>query len=355
MTGDGSGGDVYVAEALVIAESLDDAVVLGEVLYYAGIHQWCSGRLGLACESVARALEVLRDTNDLWARADAYAFKQITHACGGRFEGLDPHGPDGIELADRLGHIAAWTHGDGGRAVLSFLLSGHLDAHAAWAKRAETTWSRAGPWGTFGKLQGGVIRFFQGEWQGADEVLKAIDVPPHVWVGYFWGARLLVKSYLGHADAKDLFEENRGLLPEADEVALSGCWGFACDAVEALVVLGERDTAAGLYDVVRAHVDSGWVYWTTRMTEVSAGIAAAAGRNWRQAEEHFENAMRLAAEIPFRVAQPESRRWYAWMLIDRDNAGDKEKARALLSEATGMYEEIGMPRHVELTEELLNR
>jgi hypothetical protein len=47
------------------------------------------------------------------------------------------------------------------------------------------------------------------------------------------------------------------------------------------------------------------------------------------------------------------RRWYAWMLLDRDASGDREKARTLLTEAIAMYRQIGMPKHVEMAEALL--
>ena len=50
------------------------------------------------------------------------------------------------------------------------------------------------------------------------------------------------------------------------------------------------------------------------------------------------------------------------MLIDRDGPGDpstgsgrdRDRARQLLTEAIGMYREIGMPKHVEMAEELLS-
>ena len=47
------------------------------------------------------------------------------------------------------------------------------------------------------------------------------------------------------------------------------------------------------------------------------------------------------------------RRWYARMLLDRDGPGDRDKARALLTEAIAMYRRIGMPKHVEMAEKML--
>ena len=63
--------------------------------------------------------------------------------------------------------------------------------------------------------------------------------------------------------------------------------------------------------------------------------------------------MRQAHELPVVIEQPEVRRWYARMLIDRDGPGDRAKARELLAEAVAMYRKIGMPKHVEMAEALL--
>lgn len=59
---------------------------------------------------------------------------------------------------------------------------------------------------------------------------------------------------------------------------------------------------------------------------------------------------------------PEVRRWYARILIDRDGPGDpstgsgrdRDKARELVTEAVAMYRQIGMPKHIEMAEELLS-
>ena len=41
------------------------------------------------------------------------------------------------------------------------------------------------------------------------------------------------------------------------------------------------------------------------------------------------------------------------MLIDRGAAGDRDKARQLFEEVIGEYKTIGMPRHLEMAQELL--
>jgi len=85
---------------------------------------------------------------------------------------------------------------------------------------------------------------------------------------------------------------------------------------------------------------------TIHLTDM-AGIAAAAGR-------HFQTALRQAHELPHRIEQPEVRGWYARMLLDRDAPGDRERARHLLTEAVAMYRTLGMPKHVEIAEALLD-
>jgi tetratricopeptide (TPR) repeat protein len=127
-------------------------------------------------------------------------------------------------------------------------------------------------------------------------------------------------------------------------------------AVEGLAVLGEREKAAKLYPLVLEAVDTGAVVlWYRPPLHAVAGMAAAAGEHWEKAEEHYQTALRQAHEIPFVIEQPEVRRWYARMLIDRDAPGDREKARELLTEAVSMYRRIGMPKHVEMAEVLLAR
>jgi hypothetical protein len=60
-------------------------------------------------------------------------------------------------------------------------------------------------------------------------------------------------------------------------------------------------------------------------------------------------------EIPHKVAQPEVRRWYAQMLLERNAPDDRERARTLLGEAIEMYRRIGMPKHLEIAERMVKR
>ena len=91
-----------------------------------------------------------------------------------------------------------------------------------------------------------------------------------------------------------------------------------------------------------------------RLWQMLAGVAAASARKWDAAQEHYETALRQARELPHRMAEPEIRRWYARMVLDRDQPGDRDKARTLLGEAIEQFDRIGMPRYLEAAREMLS-
>jgi hypothetical protein len=92
-----------------------------------------------------------------------------------------------------------------------------------------------------------------------------------------------------------------------------------------------------------------------RFTQTIAGIAAAAARQWEAAEDHFQIALQQAQSFPYRFEQAEIRRFHAMMLLDRTAPGDREKVQTLLGQALETYTHILMPRHVEMTQTLLDR
>ena len=156
-------------------------------------------------------------------------------------------------------------------------------------------------------------------------------------------------------DVGALLDEKASSLPRPGGRNSSGAWALLLKTVEARALLGQADTAASLYPLVLEALDTGTVtgFLTMELLQTGAGIAAAAGGQWDAAEEHYRTALRQAEELPHKIAQPEVRRWYARMLLDRDAAGDQDRARELLGEAVGMYEQLGMPRHVEMAKEHL--
>jgi tetratricopeptide (TPR) repeat protein len=177
-----------------------------------------------------------------------------------------------------------------------------------------------------------------------------------VLAGYGWAGLFMCQGYMGDKDAAlAALDERRGDLPRRGQANTWGAWTMLLAVVEGLAVLGEGREAAKLYPLVLEAIDSGPIMlWFSRLLQTAAGIAAACGGQWEKAEEHYQTALRLAHELPVVIEQPEVRRWYARMLVDRSSPGDRDKARRLLTEAIAMYSQIGMPKHQEMAQALLS-
>src|SRR5580704_9425053 len=212
----------------------------------------------------------------------------------------------------------------------------------------------------FFEVQLSLVDFFRGNWISAPSHIQASrrGEPRSSMDGLGAGAFFRQAAYAGDRDgALAILDEARDLLPRSGEPNAAGSWLMLALAIEGLVMLGEHSQAGELYPLVRELLDTGpVVLWPIfRLTHTIAGIAASAGRQWKTAEEHFQIAMQLAESLPDRLEQAEIRRFHAMMLIDRDAPGDRVRARTLLGEASESYTQIGMPRHVEMTEALLAR
>jgi hypothetical protein len=176
--------------------------------------------------------------------------------------------------------------------------------------------------------------------------------------GFGVGTIFRQMAYAGDRDgALAILDETRGLLPRSGQSNTAGSWLMLALVIEGLVMLGEHSQAGELYPLVCELLGTGLVVlWPIfRLTHTIVGVAAAAARQWEAAEEHFQLAMLQAKALPHRLEQTEIRRFNAMMLIDRAAPGDREKAQTLLREALESYTRIGMPRHIEMTQALLDR
>jgi tetratricopeptide (TPR) repeat protein len=199
--------------------------------------------------------------------------------------------------------------------------------------------------------------FWRGLW---DEAIEAVHLgvanePAGALVHWDAAIALCIHAYRGEeAEALRLFDERRHALPKPDEANHFGALLFAHGAAEALWVLGRDEDAGALYPILASCPSSTLNYSIgLRTRETFCAAAAAAGGDWDRAEEHFVEAIRLAEELPIVTEQADARRLFARMLRHRDAVGDRERARGFLGEAIAIYEKVGMPRHVEMSEAML--
>src|SRR3990170_1153483 len=272
--------------------------------------------------------------------------RSATSGCWGRYSPTRPH-TTGISCRCRRPSIpACWRRSCSGRPATLGMWPTCCGTRT-WPCRPSAALMRRQRWATN-----------WGRWQEALESFAeaARLEPPGFWAGGNQGPLFLARAYMGDsASALAMLDESRGNLPRPGQANGWGAWVMLVAVVEGLAVLGERDEAARLYPLtLEAIATDVLVPWVgMRSFEAVAGIAAACGGRWEKAEEHYREALRQAHELPHKIEQPEVRRWYARMLLDRDAPGDRAKARELLTEAIAMYRRIGMPKHVEMAERML--
>lgn len=169
-------------------------------------------------------------------------------------------------------------------------------------------------------------------------------------------AALVARAYADDPDVLEPLQAYQRRIVSSSGEQKVGAWQMVPNVGEALATAGHPSLAAGCYmTICRAFEGGGLVTLSLRLWQMVAGIAAACGQHWETAQAHYETALKQAHDLPHRIAQPEVRRWYACMLVDRNQPGDMEKARTLLDEAVEMYDAIGMPKRVELAKQLRAR
>jgi tetratricopeptide (TPR) repeat protein len=209
-------------------------------------------------------------------------------------------------------------------------------------------------WIGLSHIMHGLVCFYAGDWPSARSAFAAADRVNFASFAdrFYLSVGLLASAYAGEGDALDRLLAAEAELDEMPEEMPLGFWEQALAVVEGLATLRHEKCAANLYPRVLKGIGNGNVLsYTLRLSQMLAGIAAAAAGHSEAAREHFETALTQAEALPHRVAQPEVRRWYAWMLLGEKN-GDRTKAHMLLHEAMEMYQGMAMPRHLEMAREL---
>ncbi len=347
-------GDALIAEAVHGAEALGDPTLLAQVSKMRQYNDYFSMRSRQALASGEAAIAAFEATGDLWNLVEARGLLRL----GRVFMGQPVMGvSENLALAQRLGNWGAqWWERDS-EADAIWMLTGDLErTEEALDHQAEVARTAGMGWWPIVEGARALVRFWSGDLEAARTVAtNAVEHEPRGAMRGNQSATLfLIDCYLGRKE-EALARLDGGLLPSGSQAQGSGAWTMVVSGVEGLVVLGERERAAELYPWLLRAIETETVVakFAHRLVQTAAGIGAAAGRLWPEAQEHFETALRQAEEIPFRSEQADVRFWYARMLIERDSGGDTERARMFLDEAIEIYREIGAPGHLERSERLL--
>ena len=323
----------------------------------------CEARLHFAAaqldqtDKYAReAIAQFRATRNPWGEADMY--EPIAAALSvGRPLDVEPLVGDLIGCAERVGHqnsvwLARLFHAETHCAL------GDLERAEHEARETlEFGQSISGGWAFIATFVLGSITYFRGRLDEAAEWFRrGLTIEPSTFLsgtqsaGLFW--TLAAK---GDPAAGDALAKTQCHLPTPDHPVSFGssvCLGLV---VEGLAWLGRNEEAALLQPQTERLLATRQLFLYPGLLRLSAGIAAACGRNWSRAEEHFLAAIEQADTVPYRIAQPSARYWYAEMLLARGSSADKAKAGARLGEALRIAEDLGMPLYARrATEKLAN-
>jgi tetratricopeptide (TPR) repeat protein len=198
------------------------------------------------------------------------------------------------------------------------------------------------------------VRMNQGRAAEMIEPLRAlIDAMPHI---PSWRAGLARASAECDRldDVRELIEPLRAA--QFDH-PLDWSWGsfMVCES-DAACALGDTGAAAVLYERLRpvaAQVHTVVVaIGSVGSYSLWCGALAACLRRWEDAERHFADALAMNERLGARPFVVRTRRAWAAMLLDRDAAGDRARARDLIAAGRAEAERLGMARELVLFERL---
>jgi len=344
-------------EAHVIAQRLADQHPLGQVLALQTNMYWNFLKVRQTVDAGRDGVEASRAAGDVWDLASTLTIQGFGLGFSGAPEEARRAADEAEQLAVRVGYDGAAANAGAVRTMATAMLSGELGAVERSARSIVDIFGRAGPWSFSGLILISMSRFWKGAWDEADrnpDEALALE-PPEVWREWARGWRFVLQAYRGNRTWLDQYRHRHDLLFREGRTPFGDDAWFVIEAVEALAGLGERGEAHRLYSAILALMlmRDGFIANIGGPSEMCAGLTASAGAQWDSAELHFDTALRQAHDFPSKIGQPEVRRWYAWMLLDRDAPGDRDKARTFLGEAIELYQAIGMPKHVEIAERML--
>jgi class 3 adenylate cyclase/tetratricopeptide (TPR) repeat protein len=396
-----AGGGMITA-AVRLAEELGNDQLLARALVSKAAHHFSYGQSAEQAEAGHRAIELCKAGGDLWDLTNALwvtlATARTLDESAALHEELEP-------LATRLGNQGALFFAFRAMAHRDLMITGNIIEFEGFAKKDLEMCRKIGLLGlSQSHAYLGLAHFWLGRWDEAssDFATAAQVEEAGVWEGLDSSCLLRQKAYEGDrggvlrilrakprppprmplrrrlalarafvraaraADLKipaiwqvlsplrDRSIERR--VYRAGVARSTGTTQMTVEAVEGLALLGISRAAFKLYPVVEEMIRSDgniMPFHCDRLLETAAGISAAAGRRWDKAEEHYQTALQQAHDLPHRLEQPEVRRFYATMLLERNGPGDGAKAQELLSDAVAMYRELGMPKHVDMAQALL--
>jgi tetratricopeptide (TPR) repeat protein len=361
LSGDYPAANAMLAQGRALVEQLadDQDQALAEVLHLHTIQHMAYAEFPDGIQDGLRAAKIFETHNALWGLSSVLSFVGYQAGVLGRLQQAATVARRAGPLAGRLGHLGATFMTLANRVRAEGVLAGDLARVQAIGQEMLEVCDRGHlPWAYVGHLYQGLAAHWRGEWDDAEHQLRqALEVEPTGALSGQSAAQLAL--HLAHAgrpkEALAIIAAGREAPPTTGPVNSLGTWNMLFGFTEALYLAGEGEEAAALLPLIGQALAMGheWMALDGRLIQTRAGIGAAAARHRKKTEKHYQAALQVAEALPSRIEQADLRRLHARMLLDRDQPGDRARARALLSKAGDAYGAIGMPRYEALTSTLL--
>jgi tetratricopeptide (TPR) repeat protein len=352
--------DDALTEALSVASQLGDSRLVARVLGARSVANFHCSRLVEGANDGFESVRSVGSAASPWQHATQLRILQQTLLCLGRVEEAVRIGDELEPMARKIGQSYSVALCLDTRAWIDFGkvpdLADLETGIQLFSKSARDT--RFPLWKSLSVVQLSLLDFFRGNWASALSHAQACCryERGNSMEGLGIGMLFRQMAYARDRDgALAVLDVNRGRLPRSSQQNTRGSWWMLMLVMEGLIILGEHAAAAQLYSLARELIGTGSVVlWPIpRLTHTVAGLGAAAAHDWAVAENHFRIALQQAESFPQELEKAEIRRFRAMMLLDRAAPSDREKALRLLGEALKTYSLVGMPRHLEMTQSLM--
>jgi len=346
-------------QARALADQVGDERALADVLQMETSHHFGYAEYVEGVSAGLRAAEVFDREGALWDLCSVQAFVIYQDGALGSHEQAIRLADKTMAIAQRLGHLGATFLLLLYRAREAATLADLVSLEALGPQMIEVCRRGSLPWLYVGHLCLGLVAQWRGDAVRAEaEIRRAIQLEaPGAFSGSSTSILVRHLAHWGRAEeVMAIYQSERSKLPSPDRVNSHGSWVRLFGLVEALYICGFSDDAAALSPLVEKVLEHGpdWVTFDGRLVLTCAGMAAAAGCRWEQAERHFAEAELHAKRMNNLLEETELRRLRARMLLDREGPGDRALAAELLAEALIDYHKFGMPSHAAETERMLH-
>jgi hypothetical protein len=346
-------------QARALADQVGDERALADALHMETSHHFGYAEYVEGVATGLRAAEVFDREGALWDLCSVQAFVIYQDGALGSQEQATKLADKTMAIAQRLGHLGATFLLLLYRAREAVTLADLESLEALGPQILDVCQRGSLPWLYVGHLCTGLVAHWRGDAVRAEaEIRRAVELEAP---GAFSGSSTsILVRHLGHLGRAEevmaIYQSERSMLPSPDRVNSHGAWNRLFGLVEALYLCGFTDDAAALLPLVEKVLEHGpdWISFDGRLVRTRAGVAAAAGKSWEEAERHFAEAELDARRMNNRLEETELRRLRARMLLDRDGPGDHARAQELLEKALIDYRTFKMPAYAAETERMLS-